>query len=975
MKKIVAVFFIALFPYLLFSQSSWELDNVNGRAFIENKGQFDKRNWLNDEIEYAVDNDGFYVFFTKNGLSYRFDKMIRDKEEGKSNKEKSHEPGWKNISELVNITWIGANQNVEIIPLNLVDNYYSYDIIDYSTDEINSVNYIKGYQKLIYKNLYDNIDVVYEVFPMKGIKYTILLHPGADLSQVQMKYSSGHTTRGGEFVNYSLNSDGNIQINTSLSSLIEKDLKTFYENGTPITSNYVFANDILSFNLSNYDTLKEVIIDPWIVSESSNGALSSSAVWEVETDVAGNIYTISNETKMQLKKYNSAGVIQWTHNTPWDTAGVWLGTLATHSTGTSYITAGTSPGIQRVDNAGSVVWTNNSPSGTAFATEFWSITFNCDKSKLLVGGTWGSGLFPPYNPAIYDIDINTGNSLSHYLFPISGGMFNFAEIRGLCAAKNAKFIFQTHHGVGLINQNFGMCPNPQPVFLTDNTHHYAYKCENYLPQNQNGGGLKAVIASDLYFYTHTGDKIYKHSYVDGSVITSVALPGGASSSSLGIVVKDCGLDIDACGNVYAGSSGQVVKFDQDLNVISSAPVGFTVYDVDVNNNGEVIAVGAVSNNSAVNRNGKIQAINMTACPQFVPNCCDANICHVDPVCDYDPAFNLLASVGGGTWSGTGITDPVNGTFDPSVSGVGLFMVYYTLLCGVDSTLIQVNPCVPITVCYDGTDYVASGGNAIPLTWSDWETVSYAINNEQDCIDCPAATPSYFFGIYTGCDLATCTGSDWNQIATGYTLDPTTIVGWPIFVTDGIDTVFFNNAGEIANCPVLPIELLNFHGQHSPSSNLLKWETATETNNNYFSIERSEDGHNWLSIAIIDGGENSSSSIQYSYVDNLQKDIAYYYRLKQVDFDGQFSFSKVIYLDPNNMIDFKLYPNPCDGSVTVEANEILRVEVMDYCGRLVMIEEVNKKNTYNFNLSTNPKGVYLVKIFTSDGVAFDNLILK
>ena len=59
-----------------------------------------------------------------------------------------------------------------------------------------------------------------------------------------------------------------------------------------------------------------------------------------------------------------------------------------------------------------------------------------------------------------------------------------------------------------------------------------------------------------------------------------------------IYVSNSGLAVDSCGNVYAGSFDRVVKFDADLNILSEVNVGFTVYDVSVNSNGEVIAVGA-----------------------------------------------------------------------------------------------------------------------------------------------------------------------------------------------------------------------------------------------------------------------------------------------------------------------------------------------------------------------------------------------
>ncbi|RKX19144.1 MAG: hypothetical protein DRP35_08165, partial [Candidatus Zixiibacteriota bacterium] len=160
MRKLIFLFF--LFPFIGFSQLNWEIDNTNGSAFIENQGQFDGRNWQRNKIEYGVESGNFHVFFTKTGLTYRFDKMIRNGDEHEKEKKKN-ESEWMNKSELVHITWLNANPNVEIISEDPVSEYFSFAIKNPKTKEVYNVNHIQGYQKLTYKNLYDNIDLVYEI--------------------------------------------------------------------------------------------------------------------------------------------------------------------------------------------------------------------------------------------------------------------------------------------------------------------------------------------------------------------------------------------------------------------------------------------------------------------------------------------------------------------------------------------------------------------------------------------------------------------------------------------------------------------------------------------------------------------------------------------------------------------------------------------------------------------------------------------
>lgn len=96
---------------------------------------------------------------------------------------------------------------------------------------------------------------------------------------------------------------------------------------------------------------------------------------------------------------------------------------------------------------------------------------------------------------------------------------------------------------------------------------------------------------------------------------------------------------------------------------------------------------------------------------------------------------------------------------------------------------------------------------------------------------------------------------------------------------------------------LPIELISFDGYNKSNNNILTWSTASENNNDYFTVERSEDGVSWDIIYTVDGAGNSQSKINYSLVDNSYREVINYYRLKQVDYDGQSElFEKIVSID-------------------------------------------------------------------------------
>jgi len=113
-----------------------------------------------------------------------------------------------------------------------------------------------------------------------------------------------------------------------------------------------------------------------------------------------------------------------------------------------------------------------------------------------------------------------------------------------------------------------------------------------------------------------------------------------------------------------------------------------------------------------------------------------------------------------------------------------------------------------------------------------------------------------------------------------------------------------------NYSPLPIELISFDAK--PNGNIvdLMWCTATEINNDYFSVERSIDGITFESIVEKKGAGNSSQKINYAAIDDKPFGGITYYRLKQTDFDGKYSYSKSVPVEFNNgKTAFNIYPNP------------------------------------------------------------------
>ncbi|MDN5199954.1 DUF4347 domain-containing protein [Fulvivirgaceae bacterium BMA10] len=140
---------------------------------------------------------------------------------------------------------------------------------------------------------------------------------------------------------------------------------------------------------------------------------------------------------------------------------------------------------------------------------------------------------------------------------------------------------------------------------------------------------------------------------------------------------------------------------------------------------------------------------------------------------------------------------------------------------------------------------------------------------------------------------------------------------------------------------LPIELIEFNAVAVEGEVKLDWKTASETNNDFFEIQRSEDGENWEVIGILDGAGTTSVVQSYDFTDQRPLFGQSYYRLRQIDFDGQFSYSWVetVYNEfGENNIDARLYPNPTSKDnmnlqvLTQNRENVVSVTLVDLMGK-------------------------------------------
>lgn len=148
----------------------------------------------------------------------------------------------------------------------------------------------------------------------------------------------------------------------------------------------------------------------------------------------------------------------------------------------------------------------------------------------------------------------------------------------------------------------------------------------------------------------------------------------------------------------------------------------------------------------------------------------------------------------------------------------------------------------------------------------------------------------------------------------------------------------NQSIRVPACPnPLPVVLMNFEGTKFANFNALTWLTSSEKNNDHFVIERSADGEDFTAIGTVEGHSSSSVPSIYEFIDEQPLNGTNYYRLKQVDFDGSFSYSKAIAIHNSREVDIFIYPNPSSGSFNIRllaAEQPYKLTIIDTEGRTV-----------------------------------------
>ncbi|HTB06688.1 MAG TPA: T9SS type A sorting domain-containing protein [Bacteroidia bacterium] len=576
MKKLLFTTCACLIAFISLSQQpdtqiKWTVNSEtmpgNIKAFQENKGQF--VNTINSwKVLYGCDYQGTRTLFTDHGVIYIIPEKVKtafNPSDNESRDEEQEKENTKIVLHSIAIEWKNANSGLTVEPIGVTPYYFG------SIDPVNSgksIDNIKGYKKLVFRNVQPGIDVEYAFHLTTGLKYSVTVHPGYSANAFKMQYSGQNGLL--------IDEKGNLHITTAMGDIIDH-APISSQNEAKVQSSFTkLSQNEMTFDVKNVNTKTDLVIDPWTVSPIDTGFLPSDVVM----DSVNNAYILGMEAGgLYLQKYTATGTLAWTYLLTQFGSPGYVSDLAVDPAGNTYIpmpypdtnSAGKYNffGLVSLNTLGGVRYFNDTDThhyDTLF--EVWNLVYSRKDSSLIEAGA------PVALKEQIGI-VKASNGGLGFIFDTAIG-----EIYSGCIAPNGNYYglsanpdFRPTSGPGdnvvCYSVNSGM-----PAFLWKAQ--TTYNWDDFENKNPNGVSNNSVAAGWNYLYTSDGLNLDQRSLVNGAIIDSVIILNGSNTSSSAV----SGIAVDLlCGNVYVGTTNSLLMYDQNLNLLSSVPVPGPVYDV------------------------------------------------------------------------------------------------------------------------------------------------------------------------------------------------------------------------------------------------------------------------------------------------------------------------------------------------------------------------------------------------------------
>ncbi|MGP8216620.1 MAG: T9SS type A sorting domain-containing protein [Bacteroidia bacterium] len=794
----ITLIILNLLPNQGFSQKPkglrerWKVNPFDHKIFIENKGQFDA-NVKNENIKnvlYQADLGGdIKAYFTPNGILYRQVKFIPKYNNGGKNSRYTEHTA---IVNKVAVLWEGSNPDVTIEASGKQSYFNSYSAPD-------NKGTIKAdvFTKITYKNLYPGIDVEY-VFPgegKEGIKYTVIVHPGADLSVVKLNYVGAK--------DLNIDGIGNVRVENEMSNITDHAPVSSYLEGGTADVEYAVNGMEESFSVKNYDKSKTLVIDPWTTTAPGFNIATNSG-YDIDYDNAGNVYVAGGYNPFQIAKFNSMGVKQWTYScfttdpTAYDLT-TWGAFAVDKHSGETYVGEGFNytdgAWIEKVSASGTKLAYYNGGNNAEFR-EICRMEYSTASGQILIGG--GSTNSSSDNEEVAVVDTTMATLSPKNPLNITGPGHDVTLMAIDPTGSPCYMAFNQSSWVSppTGNENIDnnvVCSVPAPALtslamspVSDGYDFQDYSSVKYVGDGAgDANGMNGMAASPNWLYMFDGATLQQRNKTTGAL--------NKSKTGLGTSYTHGGLVADACDNVFVGHADSVVVYNSSLTWISATKVADTVFAIALDTSKASLYVcgkGFVEELSNPIANGVATATPTNAI-------CGSNNGSVTAqliICNGSiPSPTYLWSPGGQTTQT--ISNLAAGTYSVTITN-GDSVYHATATVGTSPITVTATTSTP-NICPGGSAILAGGG-ATSYTWNTGQTTDSLTVS-------PTVTTTY---TVTGKDADGCSASGTVTVNVGKLTvtnsSPTTCVGdSSILSASGGVSYLWNTGATAASITVKP----------------------------------------------------------------------------------------------------------------------------------------------------------------------------
>lgn len=164
--------------------------------------------------------------------------------------------------------------------------------------------------------------------------------------------------------------------------------------------------------------------------------------------------------------------------------------------------------------------------------------------------------------------------------------------------------------------------------------------------------------------------------------------------------------------------------------------------------------------------------------------------------------------------------------------------------------------------------------------------------------------------------------------------------------------------KVFSSTVLPVKWLSYEVKAVKSGNQLKWSTASELNSLHFEIEKSTDGISWKQVAVVKAKGNSNQRTDYDYVDQVKTASKTYYRIKQVDVDGRFEYSKILYIEQAGSAAESFSYDPLTQKISISNPSLMAHATLYNLSGVPVCDDMYGET---LNVGSLQKGIYVLKL--------------